>query len=206
MTYSKHLLLSVLLVLAPLASKATTISLVPTASTIEVGESVGVDVLISDLDAGSSVSLGGFQLEMLFAPGALQSTGIVDFGPFLGDPDPLAFETITVVDTTVPGTVFLSETSLLLDFELDALQPADFLLATAYLQGIGTGTVAITPFDVVLSDATGITIPNPIVQSGTITVTSSLGSVPVPGSLFLFAAALFRLHVSRLEKRAQDNC
>jgi hypothetical protein len=99
----------------------------------------------------------------------------------LGDPaDPIETDIVTTVGT---GSVSLDEFSFLSGFELDALQPADFTLATLQFSAdaVGTSTLGFGAID--LSDAVGSTIV-PTLETGEITV------VPLPASLPLFLSAL----------------
>lgn len=120
------LLLSGLLAGAPAAGTAVTLELVPAAATVTAGEMIDVDVLVSGLGAGVAPSVGAFDLDVSFDPMIFTLVDVV-FGPFLGTPP---VEALTSFDVAVAGIVDLAEVSLLSAAELDALQPASFVLAT----------------------------------------------------------------------------
>ena len=155
------------------------LSLEPASQTGTVGDSFSVDLVISDLGDGVDPSLGAFFTEFLFDDSILVFDS-VSYGLFLGDTDPLAFET-DIVTTSGFGFVSLDEFSFLFDFELDALQPASFILATLLFDGVGNGTTALGFGFIDLSDAIGFSL-TPALVGASVTVT-----VPEPGTFLLLA-------------------
>ena len=138
------------LVFAPFSAQAITIQFVPADQTVNLGDLASVDILLSGLGEGVAPSLGSFDLDVTFDPTILVPVSVT-FGPFLGDPlDPL--ETLTAY-LFAPGLVDLAEVSLLFDFELDALQPNGFPLATLFFDTVGVGTSLLTFSQVELGDA-----------------------------------------------------
>jgi hypothetical protein len=157
---------------------AVMLTLDPVDQEINTGDMATVNLNISGLGNFSSPSLGAFFTEITFNNSIL-SLDSVSYGSFLGDPnDPVETDILT---TTGPGLVSLDEFSFLFDFELDALQPDSFTLASLSFSGIGLGTSTIDFGFIDLSDAVGFTI-NPSLAGANISVTS----VPEPSSLLLF--------------------
>ncbi len=100
-------------------SLAIAIKLIPDSATVVSGDLLGVDVVISGLGDGDEPSVGAFDLDVSFDSTIFSPTDVT-FGPFLGDPDPFAFETLTDFNF-LSGVVDLAEVSLLSPAELDAL-------------------------------------------------------------------------------------
>jgi len=110
---------------------------------------VVVDVVVSGL--GRPPSVGAFDLEVVFDPVILSSTGVT-FSSFLGDA--VLLEALTDF-RFLPGSVELAEVSLLLSAELDALQPANFTLATLSFSALTSGSTTLTFSEITLDDAFG---------------------------------------------------
>ena len=109
------------LCLLPFSATAITIGFSPASQTVEVGDTVLVDVVISDL-AGEIVS--AYDLDVTYDASILSATDVT-FGTFLGDE--FFFEVFNDFDLSVPGVVDFAQLSLLSDFELAALQPDSFV-------------------------------------------------------------------------------
>ena len=178
-----HGILSALLILLSIVAnpaQAVTLSFGPTTQSVAPGGTAAVDINISGLGNFAAPSLGAFLVEVTFDSSIL-SFDSVSYGAFLGDPaDHVETDIITTVGS---GSVSLDEFSFLFDFELDALQPADFTLATLKLSADAVGTSPLGYGAIDLSDAVGSTIV-PTLETGDITV------VPLPASLPLFLSAL----------------
>jgi hypothetical protein len=180
MNFLKSLTASVLLLNSGL-SAAVELSILPSAVTVQQGNSVSVDLVASDLGSFSAPSLGAFLVEIIFNDAILDFDAVV-YGSLLGNPgDPL--ET-SIVTTTGIGSVSLDEFSFLLDVELDALQPDSFTLATLTFSGQTVGTSALSIGTVDLADAVGNTLTPTALNAGSIQVTSA-GKVPVPATAAL---------------------
>ena len=109
------------------------LSLVPDNSTIGVGETTLVDLIVSGLGDGESPSLGGFQATVTYNPLVLM-LGSVEFGSELNPfPDGMYFDDMM-------GGIFLFETSWLPSVALNNTQPGTFTLATMGFKGIEPGT------------------------------------------------------------------
>ena len=180
MNFLKSLTTTALLLSSSL-SAAVELSILPSAVTVQQGNSVSVDLVASDLGSFSAPSLGAFLVEIAFDDAILDFDSLV-YGGFLGNPsNPL--ET-SIVTTTGVGFVSLDEFSFLFDFELDALQPDSFTLATLTFSGQAVGASALSIGTVDLSDAVGNTLTPTALNAGSIQVTSA-NEVPVPATATL---------------------
>lgn len=122
---------------------AVTLSLSTPALPVPVSGVASVELRISGLGDFAPESLGAFLVEVSFDDSLLGIAPTdIAYGTLLGDPDPLAFET-DVVTVLGSGIVSLDLVSFLLNFELDALQPSGFTLATLSFTGLATGTGAL---------------------------------------------------------------
>ena len=165
--------------LANAGASAALLTLSPIQANVTSGQSVSLALSISNL-AGHG--LGAFDVSIAYNPALLTPTGVVNFGPALGDP--ALFEAITSVGGT-PGLFEFAETSLLSTAQLAALQPASgFFLASVPFTAIGSGSSTFAIRNALLADAaTGAAIP---VQ------------LPEPGTLLLVGLAALSLVGTRL--------
>jgi hypothetical protein len=167
-------------------STAVELSIAPPSSSLQQGDSVSVDLIASGLGNFASDSLGAFFTEILFDDTILDFLS-ASYGPFLGDPaDPIETSILT---TAGVGSVGLDEFSFLLDFELDALQPDTFTLATLTFSGQALGTSALSFGTVDLSDAVGNTLVPTALNTGSIQVTAA----PIPATAALMLPFAFLL-------------
>jgi len=184
-------LICVLTLVATGSSHALMLSLEPSAPSIGVGGTALVDLNISGLGNGAAPSLGAFYAEITFDDSIVSFDSVV-YGSLLGDTDPSAFET-DIMTTPGVGEVSLDEFSFLWDFELDALQPEDFTLATLSFIGLAEG---VSPLGFGFTDLSDAAIPAnslfPAFQTAEITVASAQ-PVPEPATMLLFVAGLIGL-------------
>jgi hypothetical protein len=163
-------------------SGAVVIDFVPSDQTVPLGADVAVDLLISGLGDFTVPSLGAFDLDVTYDASVLSGASVT-LTPFLGD-------AIQGVDVSTPGFIDLFVISLVSPLELDALQPASFVLATLSFDAIAQGTSALALTQVLLGDALGAELAA-TAGAGSVTVTDS-GTSPVPepslAGLFLTAA------------------
>lgn len=116
------------------SASAITISTLPPNQTVETGDAVSVDLVITGLGTGSAPSLGVFDITVAFNPAILSFTNVIWgteldlFG--LGDVQSL---------TIGSGTLNLFELSLDSAADLDALQASDFKLATLRFTALTLG-------------------------------------------------------------------
>lgn len=149
--------------LAPESALAASLRIVPTAQSAQVGQSVGVDVVIDDLGGDT---IGAFDLDVNFDPTIVSPTNII-FGTFLGDMNLL--EALTSFGF-LPGIVDVAEVSLLSPLELEALQPASFTLATVLFTTVGVGTSPLRFPQVILDDAFAQPLSVAAVDTGSVAV------------------------------------
>lgn len=157
-----------------------TLSLAPEEQSVQLGQMFEINLNISGLGPNSPPSLSAFLVEVVFDPRVIDFKSAV-FDRFLGDPanqdetDPVIFED--------DGLVSLDNISFLLDAELDALQAADFGLATLVFSGLGPGSSHIAFEDADLSDEAGFEIDISGLNPASVTV------VPLPAAFMLLASA-----------------
>ncbi len=125
--------------------------LIPSASTVNIGDTVTLDAVISGLGAPGPQEVGSFDLFVGFDPLLFLSTGIT-FTPLLGDPN--LFEALTDF-LTGAGLAEAVDVSLLSVADLDSMQPSSFTLATFSFQALGTGTVAFENLGELVDDGYG---------------------------------------------------
>jgi hypothetical protein len=184
----KSVVLGVFLLVTTTANAAIILSAVPSTSTAAAGEIVQIDIVIDGLTAGAADSLGAFDIEVDFDATAL-SVDSFSVGSLLGDFD--FFEAIDDSFVDLGGIVNLAVLSFLFDDELDALQPASFVLATIIFSvdtlDVGSST-DIAFGSIVLSDAFGdlLTVDDSIIA--TLTNPDSVAvNAPTTQALLLFS-------------------
>ncbi len=177
-------LLFVILITTP--ALAITLSLEPANQNIPLGGTAVLDLNISGLTAGGPDSLGAFALDITYDDTTLAFES-VSFGSYLGDTS--LFEADTYFDDSTPGLIYLDEVSWLFDYELDALQPDSFTLATLTFTGISLGSSAVEMENVVLSDTHGFVLPDPALNNANVT------PVPEPATMILLGTGLAGLGV-----------
>jgi len=182
-------LLFACLIQAPLAHSAL-IGLQPATTFANTGDSISLDLVISDLGSFSPDSLGAFDISVGFDASALSFTSY-SLGDFLGDVD--IAEAIDASGGDLGGAVNVAEVSLLSALALDTLQPGSFILATLNFNVIDLEVGMETQLSVqpgfVLADAFGFVLS--ATASGPASVQGGSSSVPVPGTLLLLVTSLF---------------
>lgn len=185
-----HVLTRTLLAMVFLAgpASAATISFAPGSQSVEIGDSVSVDIVVSDL-GGEIVS--AYDLDIQYDAAILNATG-VSFDTGLGDA--LAFEALESFDVGTAGLVDLAQVSLLGDAALLALQGGDEVrLATLVFEAVGPGTSSLDFLFDAANDikGAGALILDVTDASGSIRVTTP---IPEPRAALLFGLGLFVLH------------
>jgi len=184
-----YILLLACLAQTPLAHSAL-ISLQPSTTFADTGDSFSLDLVISGLSGSGPDSLGAFDISVDFSATALSFSGY-SLGNYLGDVG--ASEAIDASAGPSGGSVNVAEVSLLSAGVLDALQPGAFTLATLDfnvldLEG-GASTQLSFAAGPVLGDAFGFGLT--ATTSAPATIQSSSTGVPVPGTLLLLVTSLF---------------
>ena len=176
------------------AAQAALIELVPSTSTLAVGDSIDLELRISGLGDGVAPSLGTYDIDIIHDAGVLQLNAVAIGDPVLGDQlDLSGFGTITSVLFLGNG-VNLFELSFDSASDLDDFQAPAFTLATLTYQGIGAGVGALMLNVIALGDSLGDEIDFET-AGASITVLGSQ-QVPEPGGMALLmigVAATWRL-------------
>ncbi len=176
-------------------SWAVSLSLSPSTQNINPTQMGTVDLVVADLGNFVAPSLGAFLVEITFDD-SLLAFDSVSYGPSLGDP----FDTI-ILTTPGAGTVSLDEFSFLFDFELDALQPDTFSLATLTFTGLAPGSSALGFGTIDLSDALGSTIVPSSLDTASITVNDpQVPPIPEPATFILMATGLAGIAAWKLKQ------
>ncbi|MEJ0038571.1 MAG: hypothetical protein WDO68_21270 [Gammaproteobacteria bacterium] len=162
------------------AADAFTLSVVPQAATVNVGGTVSVDVVASDLVGGGAPSLGAYDLELSFDSAVLSFSSIA-FGTGLsvtGVPS-----IIQAFDLGV-GFVNPFESSFEETADLNALQPDAFTLFTITFNADQVGTSLLTLSVNSLGDAPGGSLTADALDGASVSV-GGASPVPLPAAAWL---------------------
>lgn len=181
----KNAFLAILCALAllPATSRADaiTVSLDPAAQTVQLGATMTLDLVVSGLGAGTTPSIGTFDVDVSF-DSSLLSFVSASFGTGL---DVFGFGANPRSVTPGAGSLNLFELSLDLPADLDALQPDSFTLASLSFQALALGT---SPSSITIN-ALGDSLGDPLtatVSGANITV----AQVPEPSLAYLLGTGL----------------
>ena len=179
---------------------ASTVSLVPGASSVAVGDSVSLDLAISGLVGGAAPSLGGYDITVEF-PSIFTLNSEVFGDPILGDQLQLVSSGFTEANVG-SGSVELIEVSFDTVATLNTLQPDAFTLAVLNFTANSAGSGNFSLANITLSDASGKVVGSSI-SNATI---AAVSSVPEPATLLplcglLALIALMRKRISALATR-----
>jgi len=113
---------------------AISINFEPLTTTANVGDTVDVNVVVSGLlDANEIVS--AYDLFIGYDASVLTASSVT-FGPYLDD---FIYPSIQFDEVVSPGLLEFGEISFLFDYELEAIQPDSFTLATLSFDAIASG-------------------------------------------------------------------
>ncbi len=168
---------------------AIDISIVPVSQTVDVGDPVSVDVVVSGLEAGILDEIvSSFDLNITYAAAIVMATGVT-YGTDLG---PVSLQ--STPDLTTPGLVAnLIEVSLELDDDLAAQQGDSVTLLTINFTALAVGISPVRidfnfPQEVVGRNAL---VLNLNVNNGQIIVGTQ--DVPEPGTVVLLGSGVLGL-------------
>lgn len=178
------------------AAHAILISLDPADQEVALGDMLSVDLTISGLGEYESVSLGAYDLDILFDPSILVFDSVV-FGSAL---DIWGFGT-NVADAYIAGSGVLDIFEISFDFEedLNLYQPGSFTLATLTFGTIGSGTSFLNTSIDALVDASGWISLGSDVENASISVVAA-APVPEPATLLLITSGLAGIGIFRRKK------
>ena len=151
-------------------AKAISLNLVPSSQTALIGDTVNINVNISDLGNNTAPSVSTFDFDVSFDQSVLSYAGTTFGDPTLGDlvdqsglsslfTQLSIFEAVGAVNSA-PGTINFFELSLDLPAILDSNQPDAFTLATLNFSAIDTGTSFL---NLTSLNALGDSFGNPLV-------------------------------------------
>ena len=167
-------------------SHAVMIEFSPTDQTVDLGDSVSVDLIASDL---ASEDLGAFQFDMLFDDGILDLTSVT-FGT--GPSTDVGGFSPVQESSAGSGSVFLKELSTSLDL---SAQADSFVLATLEFATDAVGIADLSFDNLIFSDLGGSALDFEAF-TGTIEVVGST-NVPEPSSLAIMLLGTAGLFWSR---------
>lgn len=189
-------------------ARAISINLVPSIQTIEVGDSLTLDMAITGLGSNSAPSVSTFDFNLGFDASVLDFTSL-DFGdPVLGNLVDISgvaqeFTDLGIFDAVgfsepSQGTVNLFEVSLELPQDLDLSQPDSFILATLDFVALDAGT---SDFDLMvnaLGDSFGDPLTLDAIESLPVLVADASSnppseSIPEPTTSIFGFLSLFSL-------------
>ena len=151
--------------------------LVPSRATLDPGQEISVDVIVSGLDAPTAIKI--FELTVPFDPALVALSGFM-LGPYLGDG---ARDELNGDVTLGPDFLYVAFVSFLTPQELDALQPDNFTLLSLAFTGVAFGTSSFQFSQVRVTDAFGNDIP--------------VGPVPEPATMVLVGLGIAAAALSR---------
>lgn len=155
-----------------------TLKLLPQTQNVTVGNSVIIDVQISELGEMESPSVGGFDFDLNYDPTILSFdsitfSGLIDLSGSISDEDK--------VDNSTPGLITLFDLFVGDINQLNAVQPSDFNLATLNFTANGvTPNSSLSLTIVELLDEIFAPLNSVIPEDATVAVESVKTTVPEP--------------------------
>jgi hypothetical protein len=166
----------------PTADATPLLALEPQQQIAPIGTQIALDLVISGLGAaGQSPSLGAYQLDIVTTAG-LSYAGTVFSDAVLGDQLDLTGAGSLLLDTPIPGGVFLFGLSFEAPADLVALQAGTFRLARVFFDVSDNQPQTVRLLNVILSDEIGK--PVDAVISG------ALVNVPEPSTALVFVSGI----------------
>ena len=168
-------------------SHAVFIGFAPAVQPGGTGDFVSMDLIVSGLDAGGPLSVSTFDVDIGYDVAALAVDGWA-FSTELGDIG--AGEALDFSLGDFGGTLSLSVLSLLLPFELDAIQGSTVTLATITFEvlALAPGDATVVTLDAIYALGDGFYDPLDVTAIGTGVITN--GQIPEPASIALLLIGL----------------
>ena len=136
--------------LSPIQAHALTLEFVPSSTTLQVGATLRIDVMLRNFDPGITPVIGDFDIHFKFNPLFLHSTiaGLPTatvFGEKLGSPGHETTAAWGGVDQSVDDIIRIAEWSYLYATSLEALQTdTSFILGSLYFDAITQGVSEVS--------------------------------------------------------------
>lgn len=190
--------MAILLLSNSLYAISATINFNPSTTTIFLGNTFNVDVVISDLGNGSAPSLGAFDFDVNYDPTVLSFSGGI-FGTGL---DLFGLGSISGV---TPGATSVNFFEISLDSEIDlnALQPDSFVLVSLAFNAIAVGNSQLSFGINDFADGAGDRLLINGIPGNALV--SSASSVPEPAGVWLMGLGSVFFYIVKLRKITNEN-
>ena len=184
-------LLAALCLLTATPATAISIGFNPAEQLVNVGETFGVDIVISGLGTGIGREIvSAYDLDVIYDPDFLNATSVA-FGvylfPSIKQPPGLA----------IPGVVDIIESSLASNSQLEVQQPDTFALATVSFEAIALGASSL---EFSFKEPNNVLGLNPEIPLQLEVNSGKVAAVPEPATLLLLGAGLAGLAGIRRKK------
>lgn len=176
------------------SAQAAVVTVTPNASSVELGDQISIDLVVSDLGDGVAPSLGVFDIDFVFDSSVLALSSVT-YGDQL---DLFGLGSLQSTDNSVSGLVNLFELSFDLADDLDTLQAPSFTLATLVFDTLSIASasalsIAINAFGDSVGDALAATVVNASVDITAPPATE----IPLPAAFVFMLSGLGFLRIKK---------